>query len=126
MGLVFAGILAGNTMSANRAEWSGYSLAAQSHAAQRIELARAATWDTSSVPPIDQTPALVGTNTGILDMPINSTNAVLVTNITTITNLTIGTNPVILVKMIRVDTIWNWRQTRIFTNTLVTYRAPDQ
>jgi hypothetical protein len=123
---VFAGILAGNTMSANRAEWSGYSLAAQSQAVQRMELVRSASWDTSAVPVVDQTPALIGTNTGVLDLPINSTNAVLVTNITTITNLTLATNPIVVVKMIRVDSIWNWRQKRLFTNTLVTYRAPDQ
>jgi type II secretory pathway pseudopilin PulG len=126
MGLVFAGILTGNTMSSNRAEWSGYSLAAQAQAVQQLELARAATWDTSSSPIIDQTTTLAGTNVNILDIPIASTNYVYVTNITTMSNLTICTNPIITIKMFQVNTVWNWRGRRLFTNSLVTYRAPDQ
>src|SRR4051812_14199141 len=74
MGLVFAGILLGNTQSTNRAEWSGYSLAAQAQAVQRVELSRAASWDTQALPPIDQIPSIAGTNVAVLDIPISGTN----------------------------------------------------
>jgi hypothetical protein len=126
MGLVFAGILLGNTQSTNRAEWSGYSLAAQAQALQRIELARAASWDTQALIPTDQISSVAGTNVGVMDIPISGTNLMLVTNITTVTPLQISSNPAVFVKVVSVSTIWNWRNSRLFTNTLVTYRAPDQ
>jgi hypothetical protein len=114
--------LYGYVMSARRAEWSGYSLAAHSLAVQGIEQARAAKWDPTGAQPdeLAQTnfPAVVN----ILDIPISGTNIVYATNFTTISY--VSTNPA--VKMIRVDTVWMFIKRGPFTNTVVTYRAPDQ
>ena len=126
MGLVFAGILTGNTQSSIRAEWSGYNMAAQALAVQQLEEFHAAAWDTQASPVVDWTTNFPASLTNTLDLPISGTNAVWVTNFVTITNLTIASNPPVNIKMLRVDTVWNWRNTRLFTNTLVTYRAPDQ
>jgi type II secretory pathway pseudopilin PulG len=115
----------GYIMSAKRAEWSGYSLAAQSLAVQKLEQARACKWDPMATPPFN-VDLLVSTNfpmeTNILDIPITGTNIVWATNFTTIT--TIQTNP--WLKMIRVDCVWNFNGKGPFTNTIATYRGPDQ
>jgi len=44
------------------------------------------------------------------------------TNFTTITS--VSANPPL--KLIRVDCVWSFMKHGIFTNTLVSYRAPDQ
>jgi len=126
MGLVFAGILTGNTQSSNRAEWAGYNMAAQALAVQQLEQFHAAAWDTQATPVTDYTTNFPASVTNTLDLPISGTNAVWVTNFITITNLTIASNPPVNIKMLRVDTVWLWRNTTLFTNTLVTYKAPDE
>jgi prepilin-type N-terminal cleavage/methylation domain-containing protein len=122
--LVVGSSIYGYVIASRRAEWSAYSLAANSLAIQRLEQARAAKWDPLGFPPVDE---LVSTNfpvvsTNVLDIPISKTNIVYATNITTITVL--STNPPL--KMIRVDCIWPFLNRGSFTNTVVTYRAPDQ
>ncbi len=121
MGLV--GILYGYMMSSQRAEWSAYSLAANSLAMQRVEQTRAAKWDIQAWPVVDE---LVAANfpvqINILDIPIKGSNIVYATNITAIT--TISANPPL--KMIRVDCVWKFLSRGSFSNTIVTYRAPDQ
>ena len=126
MGLVFAGLISAYVQASNRAEWSGYSLAAQAIAVQQMEQFRTATWDTQSVPPIDQITNIPTSNYTNMDIPISGTNVVWVTNNITVTQFQVTTNPVSYLKMIQVDTIWPWRRTNFFTNTMVTYRAPDQ
>ncbi len=125
MALVFGGLISAYVQGAKRAEWSGYSLAAQALAVQQMEQFRAATWDTQAVPPVDQAtnlPSMTYTN---LDVPISGTNVVPVTNYMTVTKWQMSTNPTTYLKMIAVSTVWPWNGT-LFTNTLVTYRAPDQ
>ena len=121
--MVFAGGVLGYVQSARQAEWAAYSLAANSLAQQRMEQTRAAKWDTQANPPIDN---VVSTNfplkVDILDVPLSGTNIVYATNVTTISTVT--TNPA--VKMIRVDCTWRFWNRSLFTNTVVTYRAPDQ
>jgi type II secretory pathway pseudopilin PulG len=121
--LTIGGIITGYLMSSKRVEWSAYSLAAHSLALQRIEQARAARWDPSSHPPIDE---LVSANfvpaVEVLDIPVTGTNIVFATNFTTI--ITVSTSP--LIKRIRVDCAWPFLNDSVFTNTIVTYRAPDQ
>jgi prepilin-type N-terminal cleavage/methylation domain-containing protein len=126
MGLVFAGILTGNTQSSARAEWSGYSLAAQALAVQQVEEFRASYWDTQAQPPVDQTTNFPASTTNVLDLPIAGTNAVWVTNYTTVSQITLSTNPIVCIKMMTVNTVWLWRGKTLFTNTMVAYRAPDQ
>ena len=110
-------------MAAQRSEWSAYALAAQSLAVQQLEQCRAAKWDPMAYPPVDE---LVSSNfppsVNILDIPISGTNIVRATNITTIT--VISQDPPL--KQIRVDCRWPFYQGGHFTNTIVTYRAPDQ
>lgn len=117
------GIIYGYVMSARRAEWSAYRLAANSMAVGRLEQARAAKWDPLGYPPVDE---LQSSNfpvaAGVLDIPISRTNVVFATNVTTIS--VVSTNPPL--KMIQVDCSWRFLDQRSFTNTIVTYRAPDQ
>jgi hypothetical protein len=115
--------LYGYILSAKRAEWSGYSLAAHSLAMQGVEQARACKWDLLGSTPTDE---LIATNfpmrTNVLDIPTKGTNIVWATNWTTIT--TIGSG--VPLKQIRVDTTWMFMGKGPYTNTVVTYRAPDQ
>ncbi len=121
--MVMGGLINGYIQSARRAEWSAYSLAAQSLAMQRLEQARACTWDPLGYPAVDE---LVATNfpvqINILDIPISKTNIVYATNTTTIKF--IATNPPL--KMITVNCTWNFMRKRNFTNSVATYRAPNQ
>lgn len=126
--MTVSGILYGYTQSAKRAEWSGYSLAAQALAVQRLEQTRACRWDPDSG--VDQ---LVATNfptqTLVLDLPVIGTNAAYATNITTITVIFPDGDRVapLLHRMIRVDCVWKFPATgRVFTNTVATYRSPDR
>lgn len=122
-GLMFGGILTGYVQSAQQAEWSAYSLAAQSLAMQRLESVRAAKWDPQASPPIDMVeaanfPALVEA----LDVPVGGGNSVMATSTVHVT--TISADPPL--KMISVQTVWPFRSRGVFTNTTATYRAPDQ
>ena len=121
--LVVGGSIYGYVISAQRAEWSAYSLAAQSLAVQRMEQARAAKWDPLGYPPVDE---LVSSNfpvqVNVLDIPITKTNIVYGTNYTVIT--TISANPPL--KMVKVDCVWPFARRGVFTNTVATYRAADQ
>ncbi len=116
--------LYGYVLSAKRAEWAGYSLAANSLAMQRLEQVRSAKWDPwSSTGVVDQVIATsFPMETNALDIPMLGTNIVWATNFTTIT--TVSATPPL--KMIRVDCVWNFMKKRNFTNTVVSYRAPDQ
>jgi type II secretory pathway pseudopilin PulG len=116
-------IISGYVFTAQAAEWSAYNLAANSLAMQRMEQTRAAKWDLKAADPVDEFrqtnfPARVE----ILDIPISGTNVVRATNVTTIT--TVSTNPPL--RMVRVDCSWEFKNGRVFTNTITTYRGPDQ
>jgi type II secretory pathway pseudopilin PulG len=120
-GLMIGGIIFGYVQSTNRAEWSAYSLAAESLAMQRLEQTRAATWD-----PLGLIDELLAGNfpvrAEVLDIPRSGTNVVWATNYTTITQ--VSANPPL--RMIRVDCVWPFIRRGLFTNTVVTYRAPSQ
>ena len=151
MAIVFAGIIQGNMQAARRAEWSGYSLAAGALANQQIEQCRSAIWDQGASPPKNELATLnlinwiagappagggsyvvgSGYTWADLDLPRVGTNRVRATNWVTIRmiNLNNSTNPPVRVQMIQVDTVWPFNQfsknRRSFTNSLVTYIAPD-
>jgi Tfp pilus assembly protein PilV len=115
--------ITGYILSANMAEWSAYSLAAQSLAMQRLEQSRAAKWEPLANPPTDELlPGNFPVSTAMLDIPISGTNVTYATITTTISN--ISTNP--SVKMIRVSCVWRFTNRGLFTNTVMSYRAPDQ
>lgn len=121
--LTISGSINGYVLTAKRAEWSAYSLAAHSLAMQRLEQTRAAKWDTAAYPPVD---LMVQGNfvpvTNILDVPVAGSNIVYAISYTSVTNL--SANPPM--KMVRVDTVWPFMSQGLFTNTVISYRAPDQ
>jgi prepilin-type N-terminal cleavage/methylation domain-containing protein len=130
------------------AQWSGYSLAAQSLGISQIEQARQASWDAIggsgghnnltnfvkfgflgiSNNTANQT--WTGYTTNILDIPYATTNYVIATNYVSsqILNLNNDANQA-QICLFRVDTVWpfNYRSTNAtyFTNTIMTYLAPD-
>jgi len=120
--VLITGLVFGYLQTAAQAEWSAYSLAAQSLAQERVEQGRASAWNPFAVPPIDE---LVSSNfpvqMKILDMPSSGTNVVRAVSFTTIA--TISTNPPL--RMIKVDCIWSFMDRGMFTNSVVTYRGPD-
>jgi Tfp pilus assembly protein PilV len=128
--LLIGGIGLCFVQSARQAEWSSYSLAAQSLAQQGLEQARAAIWDPQAPTPVDNCTRTnfpsVGTN--ILDVPINQmTNITYATNFWTIEDVT--NNPAYPLKMIKVDCVWAFRVgafSRVYTNSVATFRAPNQ
>jgi prepilin-type N-terminal cleavage/methylation domain-containing protein len=120
LGLVFSGALLTYTRSEQRAEWTGYSLAAQSLCAKTLEQFHAALWDSGST---NYTLTIPLGSTNILDLPVSGTNVVWATNTATVTSYTNSAGPSYY-ETIQVQTTWVWRG-QSFTNTLMTYRAPD-
>jgi type II secretory pathway pseudopilin PulG len=121
--IVISATINGYILSTNRAEWSSQSLAAHSLAMQRLEQTRAAIWNMSGEFPVDElTAANFPPVKAVLDIPISGTNAVTATLYTTIT--AVSASPPF--RMIRVDCVWPYRSRGFFTNTLATYRSPEQ
>ena len=121
--LCLSGIVTGYRFSLWRSEWCALSLAAQAAAHARLEQTRSAKWDPLAYPPVDQ---LVDTNFPVISRALDS--PILGTNVTTATVRTsislVGTNP--LLKNIEVECRWFARDRGPFTNTLTTWRSPDQ
>jgi type II secretory pathway pseudopilin PulG len=138
---VFATTIMAYTQVARRAEWTGYSLAAHALAIQQIEQARAASWDPSATSG-DQanqitnltllnksfTPGanwrLTGYSWANLDLPTKGNNFVRATNFVTIQAISIVSTRV-QVTMVRVDSVWPFKGQALYTNTIITYCAPD-
>ena len=159
MALVVGGILDGYVQANRMAEWSSMSLAAQSIAAQGMEQARCAQWNSQAFPyaygpgtgdelTTNQTIiysdttnsiaftnsylTIAGTTTNWTATNVNYAMDVPATgapfsamNIITIT--CVPTSSGAPLRMIRSDCVWTFPSTgKTFTNTMVTYRAPDQ
>ena len=118
------GVVSGYIFATRQAEWSGYSLAAQALAAQRLEQTRAAKWDLRSTPPADEltTGKFPTVSVNVLDIPVSGTNIAYATNLTTFTDVSTGGYQF---RLIRVDCLWSFNN-RPYSNTVATYRAPDQ
>ena len=122
----FAGIIYGYVGTGVRAEWSAYSLAAQSLAMEGVEQARAAKWDPQAWPPVDELGITNYTQVDQLDVPVSG-QPILATNYISIT--TVSTVPAL--RKLRADCVWmltSRPQSACgpFTNTVITYRAVDQ
>ena len=121
--LGLAGILTLYTQSAIRSDWSAQSLSAQMMALSGMEQCRAAKFDPRGSPPVDE---LVASNfpvrVDVLD--VGTTASILTYGTNTTTIRTISADP--LIKMVRVDCIWRYPQRGLFTNSVFTYRAPNQ
>jgi len=124
LALCIGGIITGYVSSSRRIEWSAYSLAAQSLAVQRMEQARACKWDLGAYPVVDgelqasNFPAQVL----ILDVPMNSSNNIVATNITEVFDIQTNYPPI---KMVRVRCIWPFNDGRTYTNSLISYVIPS-
>lgn len=126
-GIIFGAILMAYVFSARFAEWSGYSMAAQSLGVQQIEQIRAAKWDTQAVPEVDEWPPreTFMTEPVELDVPRSGTNVLYGTNFITVSTNLPGLPSGMRLKMVRVDTVWSFRD-ELFTNSIATYLAPDR
>ena len=120
-GITVAGIASGFMQIFVQGQSSAYSLAAHSQAMRGLEQARAAKWDPAGKDEL-------GSNTNwltqpeILDLPMSGNNITYGTNRVYVT--TISTKPPL--RQIKVECTWNFMNRRTFTNSIVTYRAPDQ
>jgi type II secretory pathway pseudopilin PulG len=123
--LAFGGVIYGYVLTADRAEWNAYSLAAQSLAMQGMEQARAAKWDPKAWPPVDELGTTNYSQTNILDVPVSGL-PVLATNYISITQVT--QDPPL--RQLQANCVWYFssgkRSRGPFTNTVVTLRTSDQ
>jgi len=119
--LVLSGLITGFVQSARQAEISAYTLAAQAQASQGLEQVRAAKWDLSGSSPVDQLTNFANV-VQPLDIPSSSSRPIYGTNITTIS--IISSNP--WLKMIQFDCVCTFLDCRLFSNSIYSYRSPDQ
>ena len=133
-GMVTAGMIYGYVEANRIAEWSSQSLAAMSYASQGMEQMRSAQWcaEEFSTASGQGTTDVLGNNyqtnqVDTLDIPTTG-DPIYVTNYMTATRVTNsdGTfNPPL--KLLVSQVVWSFRLTgQLFTNTIVTLRAPDQ
>ena len=124
--LTFSGVIYGYAVTSDQAQWSACSLAAQSLAVQGVEQARAAKWDPQAWPPIDELGTTNYSQVLPLDLPVAKGSVVYATNFITIN--AVSTAPPL--RELRADCVWrllNGARTRgLFTNTVISLRAPDQ
>jgi type II secretory pathway pseudopilin PulG len=128
MMLVLSGVFYAYSQADRIAEWSSMSLAAQSCASEGLEAARSAQWDTQADTNGDQLPAtnfstpVLPPRTNSLDVP-QSGAAIMVTNY--IYETTNQVSPPL--REIKSVVVWTFPLTgKLFTNTVVTLRAPDE
>ena len=123
--LSFGGVIYGYVLTADRAQWSACSLAAQSLAMQGVEQARAAKWDPKAWPAVDELGVTNYAEVDTLDVPVSG-QPVLATNYIGIS--TVSQDPPL--RQLRADCVWrlvNGRRSRgPFTNTVITLRTADQ
>ena len=122
-GLAVGGIIGGYNFCTSAAQKAALIQAANARATERVEEARSVKWDATSWPSVDQ---LVASNfpakTVTLDMSGSgdvTTTALLETQISRV-----STNPPL--KRIRVNCVWQFRGGPFITNSIETFRAPDQ
>lgn len=122
LGMVMAGVIYGYAQANKFAEWSSMSLAAQSYALQGLEQVRSAKWDLWAIPSVDVMPAPTNyTESDIMDVPVSGA-PFYVTNY--ITLIQISTTPQL--REVWSQCVWTFPRTgQIYTNTVITYRAPD-
>ena len=142
-GLVTSGMIYGYVEANRVAEWSSQSLAAMSYASQGMEQMKSAQWNAEEYPTSGQgiadalSPFMTNQPDGTfgfwtnqidtLDIPTTGA-PIYVTNYIYVTQ--VSGNPVSAGPQLRrivSKVVWTFRLTgRLFTNTMVTLRAPDQ
>ena len=122
-GITISGIVVGYVFSAHQLEQAACSGAAEFMARQQMERVRAAKWDPLADPPVME---LVASNFPVvistLDVPVAVNRPLYATNTTAIS--TVSADPPL--KMIRVDCVWSILSRGPFSNSITSYRAPDQ
>ena len=121
-GMAVGAIVNGYNYSTNSAHKAALSLAANALAMERIEEARSATWAPDRVPAVDQ---LVATNFPNKTVTLDAAGCgamVLPAQLKTVISQVASPR----LKRIRVDCIWQFRGGRWVTNTIETFRAPQQ
>jgi type II secretory pathway pseudopilin PulG len=133
--LVYGGIINAYILTARRAEWSGYSLAAQALSIRQLETAHSARWELLDVTSgnvrdeiLNNGTAFTNYSVTLLDLPLSSsiTNKWMATNwftISTNSDATAYTKTVF--KTLRSDVVWAF-QKNLYTNSIQTYIAPDE
>jgi type II secretory pathway pseudopilin PulG len=123
--LSFGGVIYGYVLTADRAQWSAYSLAAQSLAMQGVEQARGAKWDPKAWPAVDELGVTNYTQVDVLDVPVSG-QPVRATNYISVT--VVSQDPPL--RQLRANCVWSLRNGQRsrgpFTNTVVTLRTADQ
>ncbi|HEX3624604.1 MAG TPA: type II secretion system protein [Verrucomicrobiae bacterium] len=128
MVMILGGLFYSYTQADNIAEWTSMSLAAQSYASQGLERARSAQWDTQVETNGDQLPAtnssspVLPPQLGTLDVPQTGAPISVTNYIYETTNQ--ASPPLREIKSV---VVWTFPRTgKLYTNVLVTLRAPDQ
>ena len=130
LAMVMAGIIYGYAQANRFAEWSSMSLAAQSYALQGLEQVRSAKWDLQANPKIDYLPAPSDGSTisyapqsDYMDVPATGAPFT-VTNCISLKRINPGSAP----QLRQVTSVCYWKFPRtgqVYSNTVITYRAPD-
>ena len=127
MVLVLTGVFFSYSQANRVAEFSSMSLAAQSAASQGLERARSAQWDSEEtngdeLPPTTNATPVLPPQADVLDVP-QTGNQLYVTNY--IYEATNQVNPPL--RELRSVVVWTFPLTKkLYTNTAVTLRAPDE
>jgi len=125
LALVMAGMIYCYVQSNKRVEWTAMSLAAQASAVEAVEQARAAQWDVHVLSEDQLLQGAIYTNysrTNTMLIPASG-QTIVVTNWVSVTNL-MNSPPL---RQIRADCYWQYTNTGTwFTNTVITWRAPDE
>jgi prepilin-type N-terminal cleavage/methylation domain-containing protein len=122
-GLAIGGIINGYNYCTTSSQKAALFLAANARAMERIEETRSAKWDTASSPVVDAVTSANFTNK-LISLDISGTGGVILPATVQTTITPVSVNPPL--KRIRVDCIWQYRGVQWVTNTIETYRAPDQ
>ena len=116
-------IATGYIVAMQRSEFITASGAAQSLVDDQLELVRGARWDLYSSPPVTgRVEALAGSFAVTLSrLAVTGATGLPATLTTSVTS--VSTDPPLL--QVRVECVWSYANRGPFTNTVVTYRAPD-
>jgi type II secretory pathway pseudopilin PulG len=127
MVMILAGLIYSYSQADSIAEWTSMSLAAQSYASQGLERARSAQWDTEAETNGDQLPAtnssspVLPPQLGTLDVPQTGAPIAVTNYIYETTNQ--ASPPLRELKSV---VVWTFPRTgKLYTNVVVTLRAPD-
>ena len=122
-GLAIGGIINGYNYCTTSAQKAALTQAAVARAMERIEETRSVKWDVTSWPTVDDLLTSNFTNK-VVTLDMSGTGDVITTASLQTEISQISTNPSL--KRIRVNCIWKFRGNQIITNSIETFRAPDQ